>query len=56
VSEGVNKSRGNYTYGKIEEKSRKTDPFMALVAACVGAVGEAEQAGSLVDMPGVMTY
>lgn len=24
---------GNYVYGKIESKSRKTDPFMALVAA-----------------------
>ena len=24
---------GNYVYGKIEAKSRKTDPFMALVAA-----------------------
>lgn len=25
--------KGNYTYGKIEPKSRKTDPFMAYVAA-----------------------
>lgn len=24
---------GNFVYGKIESKSRKTDPFMALVAA-----------------------
>ena len=24
---------GNITYGKIEPKSRKTDPFMALVAS-----------------------
>jgi phage terminase large subunit-like protein len=24
---------GNYVYGKIEAKSRKTDPFMALVAS-----------------------
>ena len=24
---------GNYVYGKIEAKSRKTDPFMAVVAA-----------------------
>lgn len=24
---------GNYVYGKIEAKSRKTDPFMAFVAA-----------------------
>ncbi len=42
VSEGVNKSKGNYTYGKIEEKSRKNDPFMALVAACVGALDDDE--------------
>ena len=26
---------GNYVYGKIEAKSRKTDPFMALVASMV---------------------
>lgn len=26
---------GNYIYGKIEGKSRKTDPFMALVAAMI---------------------
>ncbi len=56
VSEGINKARGNYVYGKIEEKSRKTDPFMALVAACVGAVGEEETFVSLSDMPDVMTY
>ena len=26
---------GNFVYGKIEAKSRKTDPFMALVASMV---------------------
>ena len=26
---------GNYYYAKIEAKSRKTDPFMALVASMV---------------------
>ena len=26
---------GNYIYAKIEGKSRKTDPFMALVASMV---------------------
>lgn len=31
--EGLDK--GNYEYGKIEAKSRKTDPFMALVASMV---------------------
>lgn len=32
---------GNFIYAKIEPKSRKTDPFMALVAAmtCEGALG-----------------
>lgn len=33
VRTGINKTTGNMTYGKIEGKSRKTDPFMALVAA-----------------------
>ena len=27
--------KGNYVYAKIEAKSRKTDPFMALVAGMV---------------------
>jgi Phage terminase-like protein, large subunit len=27
---------GNYYYGKIEPKSRKTDPFMALVSSMIG--------------------
>ena len=37
---------GNYYYGKIEAKSRKTDPFMALVAAvcCEKALGTGEAA------------
>ncbi|MPM98096.1 hypothetical protein SDC9_145277 [bioreactor metagenome] len=26
---------GNYYYGKIEAKSRKTDPFMAVVASMI---------------------
>lgn len=33
VRTGINKTTGNMTYGKIEPKSRKTDGFMALVAA-----------------------
>ena len=57
-SVGINKTRGNYTYGKIEEKSRKTDPFMALVATCVGALenGDEEDIVSISDLPDVMTY
>lgn len=35
---------GNYVYGKIEGKSRKTDPFMALVASMV--VEDIGEAGS----------
>ena len=33
IRTGINKDTGNMTYGKIEGKTRKTDPFMALVAA-----------------------
>ena len=29
----ISKKYGNYEYGKIEEKSRKTDGFFAFVAA-----------------------
>ena len=36
ASRGIGSDTGNFYYGKIEAKSRKTDPFMALVAAeCV---------------------
>lgn len=40
---------GNFIYAKIEAKSRKTDPWMALVASMVGepALG----AGQILDMP-----
>lgn len=33
IRTGINRDTGNMTYGKIEPKSRKNDPFMALVAA-----------------------
>lgn len=33
IRTGINKDTGNMTYGKIEGKSRKNDPFMAMVAA-----------------------
>lgn len=35
--------KGSFVYGKIEAKSRKTDPFMALVA-CMVVEGELERA------------
>lgn len=35
IQSRIDKDRTNYTYGKQEKRSRKTDPFMALVhAAC----------------------
>lgn len=55
VSEGVNKGRGNYTFGKIEPKSRKTDPFMALVAGMCAA-GDVENTELCLDLPDVATY
>ena len=33
ASRNIGSDTGNFYYGKIEAKSRKTDPFMALVAA-----------------------
>lgn len=33
ASRGIGSDTGNFYFGKIEAKSRKTDPFMALVAA-----------------------
>lgn len=53
-------SAGNMTYGKIEPKSRKTDPFKAYVAAKVAQNKAAEQLMStpvdLTNMPGVFTF
>ena len=47
---------GNYVYGKIEAKSRKTDPFMALVAAMTIESKIIERrAGPTRKLP-VMTY
>jgi len=42
----ITSKAGNTTYGKIEPKSRKTDPFMAIVAAKC-ARGKAERLGKL---------
>lgn len=50
---------GNYTYGKIEPKSRKTDTFKAFVAAeIVSDVLDnyAEQQTPMSDLMGVYTY
>ena len=40
-------SAGNMTYGKIEPKSRKTDPFKAYVAAKAAQNKIAEQISSM---------
>lgn len=55
VSGAAGQDKGNWTYGKIEAKSRKTDPFMALVHA-VTLDGELENnSGSTPDY-GVFVY
>ena len=48
-------AHGNYTYEKIEPKSRKTDPFKAFVAAeCVSDV--LDEYAYQADMPEVSTF
>jgi hypothetical protein len=42
---------GNYYYGKIEAKSRKTDPFMALVASMVVEYVLEEEGSKYEDLP-----
>ena len=57
-SKTVTSPSGNMTYGKIEPKSRKTDPFKAFVAAeCVSECLNpyADKSNDSFDM-GVMTY
>ena len=51
-SRGIGSDTGNFYYGKIEAKSRKTDPFMALVAAmCVEE--ELPKTGAAISPPPV---
>lgn len=45
---------GNFYYAKIEAKSRKTDPFMALVAAM--AIEDELGAGGAIQIPDVDVY
>lgn len=47
---------GNYVYAKIEAKSRKTDPFMAVVASMT--IEDAIPYAQVTDVPdlGVFTY
>ena len=47
----------NYSFGKIEPKSRKTDGFMAFISAMCANGTELEDSGETVDMDfGVYTY
>lgn len=48
----------NYSFGKIEPKSRKTDGFMAFVAAMCAGGNELEDSGEVIDVSdfGVYTY
>ena len=55
VSQGINKTMGNYTFGKIEPKSRKTDPFMAFVAGMT-AVGDIDNSDICTELPDVAIY
>jgi phage terminase large subunit-like protein len=52
VSGGAEADYGNYVYGKIEPKSRKTDPFMSLAAAMTieDELGDG-QSGAYDDLP-----
>jgi len=47
----------NYSFGKIEPKSRKTDGFMAFIAAMCAGGTELEDSGEVIDIDfGVYTY
>ena len=58
IRNGINKDTGNMSYGKIEPKSRKTDPFMALVAAmCIeGELGDGSEPSDTMRDLGVWTF
>jgi len=45
---------GNFFFGKIESKSRKTDPFMAMVAAATIESKLEQQAHVFIDAPAVV--
>lgn len=57
VQSGVDKDRGNYTYGKIEPHTRKTDGFMAMVAAaCLDEMLDEAPVSSLSALPPVAVF
>lgn len=51
ISGSTNADTGNFVYGKIEPKSRKTDPFMALVASMVIENELEDDDGTFDDLP-----
>ena len=57
IRTGINRETGNMTYGKIEPRSRKTDPFMAFVAAmtCEDKLVDTGAAGDMSKL-GVWTF
>lgn len=55
IRTGINKETGNMTYGKIEPKSRKTDGFMALVAAMT-LEDKIEEGEKTIRKLGIYTY
>ena len=58
IRNGINKDTGNMSYGKIEPKSRKTDPFFALAAAmCIeGELGDGSAPSDTMRDLGVWTF
>jgi phage terminase large subunit-like protein len=56
-SKTVVSNSGNITYGKIEPKSRKTDPFKAFVAAeIISDCLDDYVSGGNLDMPDVIDF
>ena len=53
-SKKIGSDTGNYYYAKIEAKSRKTDPFMALVASVI-IEDDIPESGSTYDNLPVIT-
>ena len=56
ASRGIGSDTGNFYYGKIEAKSRKTDPFMALVAAECVEDALPQNSGPLRPLPPPITW
>lgn len=56
ASKSAGSDTGNFYYAKIEAKSRKTDPFMALVAAmCVENILDDSEGSAEFELPGAFS-